>query len=123
MLKSASRPRMKPSAVTVLTTMSMAATSMMVTPSIATNAMFSAMPMQKALQDRRHALDALGHAGRQRRQQQLGRVEGLAVARHVGVQRDDGVLAARFAGVGVQPHRHHVELHPGAGGIGHRLSH
>jgi hypothetical protein len=76
-------------------------------------------------QVRRHRdlwLDALDHAGRQGGEQQFGRVEGLPIAGHLGFQRDHGVLAARFAGVGAQAHGRHVELHLRTRGVGQGLA-
>ena len=50
-----------------------------------------------------------------RGQQQLGRVEGIGVSGHVGVQCNFGVLAVRKAAVGIHAARGHVKRHLGGG--------
>ena len=47
---------------------------------------------------------------RQCYQQQLGRVEGIKVARHVRIQRDDGAFAAGLTGVGALAASCHLKL-------------
>jgi hypothetical protein len=58
-------------------------------------------PAQLELQDRRAALDALDHAGRQGGQQQIGGVERIHAAGQACIQRQFGILAAGDAAVDV----------------------
>jgi len=55
------------------------------------------------MQCRRHPFDALDHAGGDRREQQLRRVEGIQTSIDVGVECNVGLFALRHAAMGVEP--------------------